>query len=119
VTASDQLRQRLGGLSGERLARAAARLRPGADVTKAVLHRLGRRVERLSHEVVEVDRRLVAILTEIAPALLEECGVGPVCAAQLLVSSGDPTGWRAKRPPPRSLAPALSTPQADNNDGTA
>jgi transposase len=90
VTASDRLRQRLGDLSGERLARAAARLRPGGDATNAVLHRLGRRVERLSHEVVQIDRSLLDILTEVAPELLAECGVGPVCAAQLLVSSGDP-----------------------------
>ena len=90
VTASERLRRRLGTLSGERLARAAARLRPGADISNAVLHRLGRRVERLSQEVAEVDRRLLEVVTEVAPALLEECGVGPVCAAQLLVSSGDP-----------------------------
>jgi transposase len=90
VTAPEPLRVRLGRLSGERLARAAARLRPGDDVSKAVLQRLGRRVERLSQEVTEVDRRLLEILTEVAPALLAECGVGPVCAAQLLVSSGNP-----------------------------
>ena len=90
VTAPEPLRVRLSKLSGERLARAAARPRPGADVGIAVLQRLGRRAERLSHEVLEVDGRLLEILTEVAPALLEECGVGPVCAAQLLVSSGDP-----------------------------
>src|SRR6266498_5740890 len=87
VTAPEQLRQRLGDLSGERLAQAAARLRPGADVGNAVPQRLGRRIKKLSHEVAEVDRRLLEILTEVAPALLAECGVGPVCAAQLLVSS--------------------------------
>jgi hypothetical protein len=43
VTAPEPLRERLSKLSGERLARAAARLRPGADVGTAVLHRLGRR----------------------------------------------------------------------------
>lgn len=90
VTAPEPLRVRLSRFSGERLARAAARLRPGADVGIAVLQRLGRRAERLSHEVLEVDGRLLEILTEVAPTLLEECGVGPVCAAQLLVSSGDP-----------------------------
>jgi transposase len=41
--------------------------------------------------VVEVEQRLALLLAEVAPALLEECGVGPVCAAQLLVSSGDPS----------------------------
>src|SRR6266540_1403321 len=51
VTAPERLRVRLSNLSGERLARAAARLQPGADVGTAVLHRLGRRAERLSHPV--------------------------------------------------------------------
>jgi transposase len=90
VTAPDHLRMRLSKLSGERLAGAATRLRPGADVSNAVLQRLGRRAERLNHEIADVDRALLDILTEVAPALLAECGVGPVCAAQLLVSSGDP-----------------------------
>jgi len=90
VTAPDQLRQRLSKLNGERLAHAAARLRPGNNISNTVLHRLGRRVERLSNEIAEVDRNLLNILTDVAPELLAECGVGPVCAAQLLVSSGDP-----------------------------
>jgi transposase len=90
VTAPEQVRARLGTLSGERLAKAAARLRPCADVRRGVLGRLGRRVERLSQEVIEVERGLTVHIAELAPDLLEECGVGPVCAAQLLVSSGDP-----------------------------
>jgi transposase len=46
--------------------------------------------------VAEVDRKLRDILSQIAPALLVECGVGPVCAAQLLVSSGDPARMRSE-----------------------
>ncbi len=88
VTAPDELRERLGALSGERLATTAARLRPSAEVITCVLRRLGRRVARLSEEIAEVERRLAALLAELAPDLLEECGVGPVCGAQLLVSSG-------------------------------
>src|SRR5512132_2049886 len=72
VTAPDDVRERLGGLSGERLAQAAARLRPRSDVTKAVLRRLGQRVERLSKELVEADRALAELVTELAPELLEE-----------------------------------------------
>jgi transposase len=34
------------------------------------------------------------LVAEIAPSLLEECAVGPVCAAQLLVSSGQPSRTR-------------------------
>ena len=89
VTAPAHVRRRLGTLSGERLARAASRQRSSADVTAAVLRRLGRRVEHLSREVAELERTLAAVVSEVAPDLLSEPGVGPVCAAQLLVSSGD------------------------------
>ncbi len=91
VTAPDHLRERLGALSGQRLAYAAARLRPRPDVTNGVLRRLGQRVERLAREVADAEGALAALLAEVAPDLLEECGVGPVCGAQLLVSSGDPS----------------------------
>jgi transposase len=90
VTAPDHLRKRLEGLSGERLARAAARLRSRPDVTNGVLRRLGRGVERLSKELAEAERVLANLMVEVAPDVLGECGVGPVCGAQLLVSSGDP-----------------------------
>jgi transposase len=96
VTAPDHTRAHLGALSGERLARAAARLRPNAEIMNGVLRRLGRRVERLSREVAEAERALATLVTEVAPALLEECGVGPVCGAQLLVSSGDPGRMRSE-----------------------
>ena len=91
VAASDDLRERLGALSGQRLADAAVRLRPGADVMNGVLRRLGQRVERLSGEVALAERTLATLVAEVAPDLLQECGVGPVCGAQLLVSSGDPS----------------------------
>jgi transposase len=96
LTAPEQVRKRLRALSGERLARAAASLRPCPEVSNGVLRRLGRRVERLTKEVVEVEQRLALLLAEVAPALLGECGVGPVCAAQLLVSSGDPSRMRSE-----------------------
>src|SRR5262249_57094485 len=81
---------------GDRLARAAARVRPGAEVVNGVVRRLGRRAEQLSTEVAEVERALAGLVAEIAPSLLEECGVGPVCGAQLLVSSGDPGRMRSE-----------------------
>jgi transposase len=89
VTAPEHMRERLGALSGERLARAAARLRQREEVVNGVLRRLGKRVERRSKEVADAERALATIVAELAPELLAECGVGPVCAAQLLVSSGD------------------------------
>jgi Transposase IS116/IS110/IS902 family len=96
VTAPDHTRARLGALSGERLARAAARLRPNAEIRNGVLRRLGRRVERLSRELAEAERALATLVAEVAPALLEERGLGPVCGAQLLVSSGDPGRMRSE-----------------------
>jgi transposase len=113
VTAPDQVRGRLGALSGERLAHAAARLRPSSEVMNGVLRRLGRRVERLSREVAEAERALAALVAEVAPALLEECGVGPVCGAQLLVSSGDPNRMRSEA----SFAALAGTSPVDASSG--
>lgn len=113
VTAPDQLRARLGALSGDRLAAAAARLRPSPEVINGVLRRLGRRVQRLSREVVEAERALASLVAELAPTLLEECGVGPVCGAQLLVSSGDPGRMRSEA----SFAALAGTSPVDASSG--
>jgi transposase len=93
VTAPDSLRSRLRGLSGHELARRAAGLRDRQDETivRGVLRRLARRVRSLDHELAELDRELEAIVCQLVPEILSECGVGSVCAAQLVVSSGDPT----------------------------
>jgi transposase len=56
-----------------------------------VLRRIALRVQHLSSEIDELDRQLETITSKLVPELLEECGIGPVCAAQLVVSSGDPT----------------------------
>src|SRR5262249_2820410 len=95
-TAPDPVRARLRALSRDPLPRAAGRLRPSAEVANGVVRRLGRRVERLSTEVAESERALAELVAELAPSLLEECGVGPVCAAQLLVSSGAPGRMRSE-----------------------
>lgn len=94
VTAPEALRSRLRGLAGHQLARAAARLRGRegeSAVLAGVLRRLARRVRELGQEIDELDTELEAIVAKLVPELLAESGVGPVCAAQLVVSSGDPT----------------------------
>jgi transposase len=96
VTAPEELRERLGALSGERLAQAAARLRVSAEIVNGVLRRLGKRAQRLSKELADAERALAELLAEVAPELLEECGVGPVCGAQLLVPGGDPRRMRSE-----------------------
>lgn len=94
VTAPDTLRAQLRRLNSDQLARHAARLRDRPDesqTTRRVLRRLARRAQQLSQEIDELDRELETLVTTLAPELLQESGVGPVCAAQLIVSSGDPT----------------------------
>jgi transposase len=88
VTAPDALRERLRGLSKPRLVTTAARLQSSADGVCEVLRRIAKRVQSLSQEIAEIDRSLLRLVAELAPQLLAECGVGAVCAAQLLVSGG-------------------------------
>lgn len=90
VTAPDDLRHRLDGVPKKQLVPTAARLRPSPDGVTDVLRRIARRAQALSVEITEIDRSLLRLVSEHAPTLLAECGVGAVCAAQLLVSSGDP-----------------------------
>src|SRR5213083_1489658 len=99
VSAPERLRVRLGSLRGSQLARAAQALRAGSDeerVLVGVLRRLARRVQQLEAELAELEAELEAIVSELVPELLAECGVGPVCAAQLVASSGDPARMRSE-----------------------
>ncbi len=54
------------------------------------------RIGALEAELAQLDSELEAIVGGLVPELLAECGVGPVCAAQLVVSSGDPTRMRSE-----------------------
>jgi transposase len=93
VTSPETIRARFRGLSGQKLARAASRLRASegeSAIVGSVLRRLSRRVDQLTREVDELDSELEAIVRELVPELLSESGVGVVCAAQLVVSGGDP-----------------------------
>jgi len=95
ITAPDQLRCRLKGLTVIALVDEAARLRPsrsGDPVTaahKASLSSLAHRVLTLDDEITELDERIDALLAATAPELLSLFGVGPDTAAALLVAAGD------------------------------
>jgi transposase len=95
VTAPAGLRERLDGLRGERLGQRVVRLRSNEPLAP-VLRRLGQRIGQLSDELARVDQELAAILRPLAPELLDEYGVGPFVAAQLIVSSADPTRMRSE-----------------------
>ena len=51
-----------------------------------VLRRTARDLLRLSEQLRDNERQLQLIIKDIAPQLIERPGVGPVCAAQLVVS---------------------------------
>lgn len=116
VTGPEPLRARLGGLRGAGLAGAVRRLRPRAgeeQVLRAVLRRLGRRVRSLEAELAELEQELEAIVSALVPELLGECGVGPTCAAQLVVSSGDPARMTSEA----SFAALAGTSPVDASSG--
>jgi transposase len=99
VAAPEPLRRRLDGLSDARLIEATRRLRvreAGQLVLASVVCRLGNRLRQLEKELAAVEAELETLVAEIVPELLEECGVGPVCAAQLVVSSGEPSRMRSE-----------------------
>lgn len=102
VTAPSPLRSRLGELRRGQLVAAAARLRrrsgddPEQTALLEVFRRLGARALTLAREAAEAEDRIEELVRMLAPQLLEECGVGPICAAQLIVSSGDPQRMRSE-----------------------
>jgi transposase len=92
VTAPDRLRQELRGLAVGRLLERCGRLRRsgsgGADelATGLVLRSLAGRVEAATGEAAELEREILVHVQALAPRLLEEPGIGPIVAAQLLVA---------------------------------
>ena len=69
---------------------AGARGRSGRPIDEqarlVVLRRKAQDIVRLDQQIRENERQLNTILDEVAPQLLEQVGVGPVVAAQLIVS---------------------------------
>ena len=92
VTAPDRLREQLRVLPTGRLLERCSRLRrsstAGADelATRLVLRSLARRIDAATAEAAELEREILAHVRALAPALLDEPGVGPIVAAQLLVA---------------------------------
>jgi transposase len=94
VTAPAELREQLAGLPTARLVRAAAALEPGTLATptaaaRLALRGLARRYQYLDAEITLLTEQLDALTARHAPALRGLHGVGPDCAAALLVAAGD------------------------------
>jgi transposase len=62
----------------------------------APLQRLARRIVLLESELSEIDRELRELTRALCPKLLSQPGVGPICAAQLLVSTAAPERIRTE-----------------------
>jgi transposase len=92
VTAPEQLRQELRWLPEGKLLDRCSRLRRSATSTpdelavRLVLRSLARRVRAATDEANQLEREILAHVRSLAPALLDEPGIGPIVAAQLIVS---------------------------------
>ncbi len=92
VTAPDRLRQELRGLPLGRLLERCSRLRRSSAMsadevaTRLVLRSLGRRIQAATVEADELEQEILGHVRALAPRLLDEPGVGPIVAAQLIVA---------------------------------
>ncbi len=92
VTAPDRLREELRGLPVGRLLERCRRLRRSSSAsadelaTRLVLRSLARRIEAATLEAADLEQEILAHVRALAPQLLDEPGVGPIIAAQLIVA---------------------------------
>jgi transposase len=92
VVCPEPLRSELRALSQARLIAHCLRLRPDARTndeqrgTLVALRALSRRLRTLTNEARELEREIDSLVRELAPQLLNEPGVGPITAAQLVIS---------------------------------
>jgi transposase len=100
VTSPDRLREELRRLPLGRLLDRCSRLRRtgAADelATRLVLRSLARRIRAATSEADQLEREILAHVTALAPALLEEPGVGPIVGAQLIVAWSHPGRVRSE-----------------------
>jgi hypothetical protein len=110
-------------LSGRALATLADRQAPAQAsreqaVRQAEIRRLALALSEGRRQLQANRAQLLAIVDDIAPGLTSRFGIGPVSAAQAIVSFSHPGGAAAKPPTPPSAAPAPSRPAAARPSGT-
>ena len=92
VTCPDELREQLRRLPTTRLLDRCSRLRrqatapPDELAARLTLRTLARRAQAATIEADELEHEITAHVRVLAPALLDEPGIGPIVAAQLLVA---------------------------------
>ena len=84
-------RNKLRGLSRSRLLARCAALRPRpGDGQPLALRSLARRVIAADQEAAQLEHAIRQQITKLAPTLLDQPGIGPITAAQLLISWSHP-----------------------------
>jgi transposase len=91
VTAPESLREQLRRLPTGALLDRCSRLRrthSTADevATRLVLRSLARRIQASTREAVELEHEILGHVRALAPTMLDEPGIGPIVAAQLIVA---------------------------------
>ena len=125
VTAPDRLREELRGLPVGRLLERCSRLRgsrlASADelATRLVLRSLARRIQAATVEAAELEQKMLGHLRALGPPLLDEPGVGPIVAAQLLVAWSHQAASAPKRPSHGSPASRRCQPPVVRPSGIA
>ena len=93
VTSPAPLRARFSGLTRSRLLVGCRRLRPGQGDQaglRLALKTLAARIETLNSEERQLKREIDRLVSELAPILLAQPGVGPVSAARILLAWSHP-----------------------------
>jgi transposase len=102
LTAPDRLREQLRSLTTPTQIRRCLPLRAAAgqpiaeQVLRRELRRLARHIHTLDLELRHNESALHGLVAELMPALLDQPGVGPMSAAQLLVSWSHPGRFRSE-----------------------
>ena len=87
LEADDELRAKLGRLRKPHFARGCAAIDPHDGIRRAMVS-LARRWLALDEEARELEQQIATLVDQYAPKLLTRHGVGPMTAAQLLVTAG-------------------------------
>jgi transposase len=102
VTAPDRLREQLQELPERRLLERCSRFRRSSScpvdelASKVVLRTLAQRIEAATAEAEQLERELLAHVRALAPRLLDEPGVGPIVAADVIVAWSHPGRVRSE-----------------------
>jgi transposase len=102
VTAPERLRERLQALPERRLLERCSRFRRSSSIpvdelaAKLVLRTLARRIDAATAEAEQLEREILAHVRALAPRLLDEPGVGPIVAADVIVAWSHPGRVRSE-----------------------